>query len=105
MQRIVIIKDQDIFDFIVDFAIKQHKQDKRENIASQIYKIKFCGTNGLPYRKFKEKFHYEPKPFHVHILKWQKDNNEIKMSITYYTNNTITPGILKNHFYLLITLL
>lgn len=84
MQRIVVRKDEDIFDFIVDFAIKHHQKDKWENIAQNHYYIKFCGANGLVYRKFKEKFGYEPSRPYTNILKWKRDNNEIEMSVTYY---------------------
>ena len=54
MQRRVVSRKADIFDYVVDFAIKQHNQPDGRfggpelwNIATRRYSIKFCGANGL----------------------------------------------------------
>lgn len=92
MQRIVVDKDKDIFDYVVDFAIKQHNQPEEGfdysqywNIAKNDYYIKFCGANGRAYRAFKAKFNREPdKIYPADVLRWKKDNFNIEMSISYY---------------------
>ena len=91
MQRRVVNLNVDIFDYVVDFAIKQHRQPdigsdpEGWNIATRRYMIKFCGANGKAYRLFKSKFNREPDKIYVaQILKWQKNNNEIEMSVSYY---------------------
>ncbi len=88
MQRIVVDKKVDIFDYVVEFAIKQHKQPNQygweSNIAENHYEIKFCGANGRAYRCFKAKFNCEPdRKYVAQILKWRKGNDEIEMSISY----------------------
>ena len=91
MQRIVVDKRVDIFDYVVDVAIKHHKKNDRFggpecwNIATRRYDIKFCGANGIAYRKFKAKFNnFEPKKCGVQILRWQRSTDEIEMSVCYY---------------------
>ena len=69
MQRRVV--NVDIFDCVVDFAIKQHRQPdiasnpELWNIATRRYMIKFCGANGKAYRLFKSKFNREPDKIYV----------------------------------------
>lgn len=93
MHRVVVDKKLDIFDYVVDFAVKQHNRPEPGsrmgelpelyNIASRDYMIKFCGANGRAYRCFKEKFNYElvKNSIGATILKWQKDGDEIEMSV------------------------
>lgn len=93
MQRIVVDPKLDIFDYVVDFAIKQHNQPEEcrktcpelSNIASRHYYLKFCGANGRAYWCFKAKFNCEPEKrgCGAQILKWRKGNDEIEMSISY----------------------
>ena len=92
MQRVVVEKKLDIFDYVVDFAIEQHNHPEESrkicpelaNIANRWYRIKFCGANGRAYRTFKEKFNSEPDKRGVaEILRWRKGNNEIQMSVSY----------------------
>ena len=92
MQRIVVDKKLNIFDYIVDFAVKQHNQPEEEypfprhwNIAKNSYKIKFYGKNGRYYRCFMEKSSRKPcKHSIAQILEWRKGNDDVKMSVTYY---------------------
>lgn len=93
MKRIVVDKNQDIFDYVVDYAIKQHNHPEEfrkscpelSNIASRHYYIKFCGANGRAYRCFKKKFSCEPeKGYNATILRWRKGDDEIGMSVSWY---------------------
>lgn len=91
MQRIVVNEKLDIFDYVVNFAIKQHNKAEEGfyypelwNIAKNDYYIKFCGANGRYYRYFIKKSKSEPdKRIMAQILKWRKDGDEIEMSISY----------------------
>ncbi len=92
MQRRVVSRKADIFDYVVDFAIKQHNQPDGRfggpelwNIATRRYSIKFCGANGLAYSRFRSKFNCEPDKIYVaQVLRWQKGNDKIEMSVSYY---------------------
>ena len=92
MQRRVVSRKADIFDYVVDFAIKQHNQPDGRfggpelwNIATRRYSIKFCGANGLAYSRFRSKFNCKPDKIYVaQVLRWQKGNDKIEMSVSYY---------------------
>lgn len=91
MRRIVVDKDKDIFDYVVDFAIKQHNQPEEGfnypeywNISINRYQIKFFGANGRVYRQFKTKFNYVPDKMYTQILRWEKNNDKIEMAVRYY---------------------
>ena len=91
MQRIVVGKNEDIFDYVVDFAIKQHNQPEEHcpfpekwNIFKNRYTIIFSRSNRKDYERFKEKFNCDlEESGGEQVLNWRKNNDEIQMSVTY----------------------
>lgn len=90
MQRLVVNRKVDIFDYVVDLAIKHHSKPDRSdpaefwNIATREYLIKFSCDNGLAREHFNQRLHRDPSLYGADLLKWEKNCKKIVMSVSYY---------------------